>query len=105
MKGPKTQKPVVIVGKGITFDTGGISLKPSANMEEMKMDMSGGAAALGAMMAVAALKMKVNLVVLVPATENMPDGAATKPGDVATGPFWRDDGDYKHRRRRTLDPL
>ena len=85
MKGPKNQKPIVIVGKGITFDTGGISIKPSASMEEMKMDMSGGAAALGAMMAVAALKMKVNLVVLVPTTENMPDGAAIKPGDVATG--------------------
>ena len=85
MKGPKNQKPIVIVGKGITFDTGGISLKPSGSMEEMKMDMSGGAAALGVMMAVASQKMKVNLVVLVPATENMPDGAAIKPGDVATG--------------------
>lgn len=84
-KGPKSQKPIVLVGKGLTFDTGGISIKPSANMEEMKSDMSGGAAVLGAMRAVAALKLKVNLVCLIPSTENMPSSAAIKPGDVATG--------------------
>ncbi|VAX22764.1 Cytosol aminopeptidase PepA [hydrothermal vent metagenome] len=85
MKGPKSQRPVVLVGKGLTFDTGGISLKPSGNMEEMKSDMSGGAAVIGAMRAAAALDMKVNLVGLVPATENMPGGSAVKPGDVVTG--------------------
>lgn len=85
MKGPKGQKPIVLVGKGLTFDTGGISLKPSANMEEMKSDMSGGAAVIGAMRAAAALGLKVNLVGLVPSTENMPGGSATKPGDVVKG--------------------
>jgi leucyl aminopeptidase len=85
MKGPKSQKPIVVVGKGLTFDTGGISIKPSASMEDMKMDMSGGAAALGVMRAVASLKLAVNLVVLVPSTENMPSSTAVKPGDVATG--------------------
>jgi len=84
MKGPKSQKPIVIVGKGLTFDTGGISLKPSGDMHEMKSDMSGGAAVLGILRAAASLKLKVNLVGLVPATENMPGGQATKPGDVLT---------------------
>ncbi|VAX20879.1 Cytosol aminopeptidase PepA [hydrothermal vent metagenome] len=84
MKGPRSQKPIVIVGKGLTFDTGGISLKPSGDMHEMKSDMSGGAAVLGALQAAAMLKLKVNLVGLVPATENMPGGQATKPGDVLT---------------------
>ena len=78
----KTEPPVVIVGKGITFDTGGISLKPSANMDEMKMDMSGGAVTIGTLQAVAALKLKVNVVGLVPAAENMPGGSAIKPGDI-----------------------
>ncbi|PIQ96789.1 MAG: leucyl aminopeptidase [Nitrospinae bacterium CG11_big_fil_rev_8_21_14_0_20_56_8] len=78
----KTQPPVVIVGKGITFDTGGISLKPPANMDEMKMDMSGGAATLGTLQAVASLKVKANVVGIVPATENMPGGSAIKPGDI-----------------------
>ncbi len=82
--GPKKQAPVVIVGKGITFDTGGISLKPSANMGEMKMDMSGGAATIGAMQAVASLKLPINVVGLVPAAENMPSGTAIKPGDILT---------------------
>ncbi|MGK7345730.1 MAG: leucyl aminopeptidase [Candidatus Nitrospinota bacterium M3_3B_026] len=85
MKGPKKQKPIVLVGKGLTFDTGGISLKPSASMEQMKSDMSGGAAVIAAMRAAAALNLKVNLVGLVPATENMPGSSATKPGDVVTG--------------------
>ncbi len=85
MKGPKTKKPIVLVGKGLTFDTGGISIKPSGDMHEMKSDMSGGAAVLGAMRAAAALKLKANLVGLVPSTENMPGGSATKPGDVLTG--------------------
>jgi len=80
--GPKKQAPIAIVGKGITFDTGGISLKPSAGMGEMKMDMSGGAATIGALQAVASLKLPINVVGLVPAAENMPGGAAIKPGDI-----------------------
>lgn len=78
------ERPVVLVGKGITFDSGGISLKPGAGMEEMKTDMAGGAAVLGAMEAAAGLKLPVNLVVIVPTAENMPDGKAYKPGDVVT---------------------
>jgi leucyl aminopeptidase len=73
-----------LVGKGVTFDTGGISLKPSASMEEMKMDMSGAAAVLEAVGAIAELGLGVNLVAVVPATENMPSGTAIKPGDVIT---------------------
>ena len=84
MGGKKSQAPVVIVGKGVTFDTGGISLKPGANMDEMKYDMSGGAVALGVLQAAAGLKLPVNVVGLVPATENMPGGSAIKPGDILT---------------------
>jgi len=73
-----------LVGKGVTFDTGGISLKPSAAMHEMKMDMSGAAAVLEAVGAIAELKLPVNLVAVVPSTENMPSGTAIKPGDVIT---------------------
>jgi leucyl aminopeptidase len=73
-----------LVGKGVTFDTGGISLKPSASMEEMKMDMSGAAAVLEAVAAIAELGLAVNLLAVVPATENMPSGSAIKPGDVVT---------------------
>jgi len=84
-KGGKAgERPVALVGKGITFDSGGISLKPSAGMDEMKMDMSGGAAVIGAMQAIASLKLPVNVVGLVPAAENMPSGTAIKPGDVVT---------------------
>ncbi len=81
---PKTQAPVVLVGKGITFDTGGISIKPAAEMDEMKFDMGGAAGVLGTLRAVAQLKPKLNLVVLVPTCENMPGGRAVKPGDVVT---------------------
>jgi len=77
-------KPVALVGKGVTFDTGGISLKPSGAMDEMKFDMCGAAAVLGTMEAVARLKLPLNVVALVPATENMPDGNATRPGDIVT---------------------
>jgi leucyl aminopeptidase len=73
-----------LVGKGVTFDTGGISIKPSAGMHEMKMDMSGAAAVLEAVAAVAELGLAVELVAVVPATENMPSGTAIKPGDVIT---------------------
>jgi len=78
----KKQKPVVIVGKGITFDTGGISIKPSADMDQMKFDMCGAASVLGTFRAIAELGSKINLVGLVPACENMPSGRATKPGDI-----------------------
>lgn len=76
------QKPVVLVGKGVTFDTGGISIKPSANMGEMKADMTGSAVVISVMGAIAKLKLKLNVVGLVPATDNMPSGSAYKPGDV-----------------------
>jgi leucyl aminopeptidase len=79
---PKTQAPVVLVGKGITFDTGGISIKPAGEMDEMKFDMGGAASVLGTLRAVAELKPKLNLVVIVPTCENMPGGRAVKPGDV-----------------------
>jgi leucyl aminopeptidase len=75
-------RPLALVGKGITFDTGGISIKPAAGMEEMKGDMSGGASVIAAMSAIARLKPRVNVVGIVPATENMPGGSAIKPGDV-----------------------
>ncbi len=75
-------KALGLIGKGITFDTGGISIKPAAGMEEMKGDMSGGAAVIAAMIAIAQLKPKINVTAIVPATENMPGGNATRPGDV-----------------------
>jgi len=78
------EPPVVLVGKGITFDTGGISIKPAAEMDEMKFDMGGAASVLGTFRAVAQLKARVNLVGLIPACENMPSGRAVKPGDVVT---------------------
>ncbi|HEY8878117.1 MAG TPA: leucyl aminopeptidase [Roseateles sp.] len=80
----KTVAPVVLVGKGITFDTGGISLKPGAEMDEMKFDMGGAASVIGTLRAVAELKPKLNLVMIVAACENMPSGHAVKPGDVVT---------------------
>jgi leucyl aminopeptidase len=78
---------VVLVGKGVTFDTGGISIKPAQSMEEMKYDMSGAAAVLGAFEAIGRLKPKVHVVGLIPATENMPSGTAVKPGDVIKSHF------------------
>lgn len=82
--GEDDARPVVLVGKGVTFDSGGISIKPSQKMEEMKYDMSGAAAVLGAMQAMARLRPRINVVALVPATENLPSGRAIKPGDVLT---------------------
>lgn len=79
-----SKKPIVFVGKGLTFDSGGISIKPSAGMEEMKYDMCGGANVIGTLLAIAQLKLKVNAVALVASTENMPGPAAMKPGDVLT---------------------
>ena len=73
-----------LIGKGVTFDTGGISIKPSAAMHEMKMDMSGAAAVLESVAAIAELELPVDLIAVVPSTENMPSGTAIKPGDVIT---------------------
>jgi leucyl aminopeptidase len=80
----KKVKPVVLVGKGITFDTGGISLKPAGEMDEMKYDMSGAGSVLGTLRALAGMRAPVNVIGLIPACENMPGGSATKPGDVVT---------------------
>ncbi|MDD5250738.1 MAG: leucyl aminopeptidase [Rhodocyclaceae bacterium] len=80
--GMPDDKPVVLVGKGITFDTGGISLKPAPEMDEMKYDMSGAASVFGTMKAAAQMKLPLNLVVVVPTTENMPGGGASRPGDI-----------------------
>ena len=80
----KTIKPVVLVGKGVTFDSGGISLKPGAKMDEMKYDMCGAASVFGVMEVLAQLQPKLNVIGLVPAVENLPSGRATKPGDVVT---------------------
>ncbi len=82
--GKKTDAPVVLVGKGITFDSGGISLKPGAEMDEMKYDMCGAASVLGVMRAAAELKLPLNLVGVIPSCENLPDGLAVKPGDIVT---------------------
>ncbi|MSR15126.1 MAG: leucyl aminopeptidase [Gammaproteobacteria bacterium] len=79
-----TAKPIVLVGKGVTFDSGGISIKPAAAMDEMKFDMTGAACVLGIMKSVAELELPINVVGVAPATENLPDGAASKPGDVVT---------------------
>ena len=80
----KSEAPVVLVGKGITFDSGGISLKPAPEMDEMKFDMGGAASVLGTFHALAALQPRINVVGLIPACENLPDGNAVKPGDVVT---------------------
>ncbi|MDO9315487.1 MAG: leucyl aminopeptidase [Burkholderiaceae bacterium] len=81
---PKSQAPVVLVGKGITFDTGGISIKPSAEMDEMKYDMGGAASVLGTLRAIAEIKPKLNVIGIIPSCDNMPSGHAVKPGDVVT---------------------
>jgi leucyl aminopeptidase len=80
----KAKKPLVLVGKGITFDTGGVSLKPAGEMDEMKFDMSGAASVLGALRALAGVKAPLNVIGIIPTCENMPGGAASKPGDVVT---------------------
>ena len=81
---PKSRDWYAIVGKGITFDSGGISIKPASGMSEMKMDMAGAAAVIGTMQALASLKVPVNVVGIAPSTENLPSGSAYKPGDVVT---------------------
>ena len=78
----RSEKDITLVGKGITFDTGGISIKPAEHMHKMKGDMAGAAAVIGAMYAIAALKPAINVTVLVPTTENMPSGTAYRPGDI-----------------------
>ena len=80
--GKKGDAPIALVGKGLTFDSGGISIKPAEKMDEMKTDMSGGAAVMAVVMAAADLKLPINIVGLIPATENMPGGSALKPGDI-----------------------
>ena len=82
--GARGAAPVALVGKGVTFDTGGISLKPGAGMDEMKYDMCGAASVFGALVTAAELKLPINIVGLIPAVENMPSGKATKPGDIVT---------------------
>ena len=82
--GDESQKPIVLVGKGLTFDAGGISLKPSVGMDEMKYDMCGGASVLGVMKALAELRSPINVTGVIPSSENLPDGAANKPGDIVT---------------------
>jgi leucyl aminopeptidase len=82
--GDKNNKPIVLIGKGLTFDAGGISLKPGLGMDEMKYDMCGGAAVLGTILAAAEMDLPLNIVGLIPASENLPDGDANKPGDILT---------------------
>lgn len=84
LKGDKKDKPVVLVGKGITFDTGGISIKPSAEMDEMKYDMCGAASVLGTFKTIAEMDLPLNVIGIIPTCENMPDGRAVRPGDVVT---------------------
>ncbi len=84
MAGPSSSKPIVLVGKGVTFDAGGISLKPAAKMDEMKFDMCGAASVFGAVKMAAELALPINLVGVVPSSENLPDGHANRPGDIVT---------------------
>lgn len=80
--GTSSKAPIAFVGKGVTFDAGGISIKPSAQMDEMRADMGGAACVVASMKAAAEMKLKVNIVGLIPLTENLPSGTATKPGDL-----------------------
>jgi leucyl aminopeptidase len=82
MKGPRNQKPVALIGKGVTFDTGGISIKPAGGMEDMKWDMGGAGAVVGAMRLIAGRNAKANVIAVCALVENMPDGNAQRPGDV-----------------------
>ena len=82
--GKENSRPVVLIGKGLTFDAGGISIKPSASMDEMKYDMCGGASVLGTLQACAELDLPINVIGIVPSSENLPDGDANKPGDIVT---------------------
>jgi leucyl aminopeptidase len=82
LRGKAKAAPLVLVGKGVTFDSGGISIKPGAGMDEMKFDMCGAASVLGTLKAAAALDLPINLIGVIPASENLPDGNAVKPGDI-----------------------
>ncbi|MFB3116386.1 MAG: leucyl aminopeptidase, partial [Gammaproteobacteria bacterium] len=82
--GNKKEKPFVLVGKGVTFDAGGISLKPAAEMDEMKYDMCGAASVFGTITAIVQMRLPINVIGIIPTTENMPGGNATKPGDIVT---------------------
>ena len=82
LRGPKNKKPIILVGKGITFDAGGISIKPSPDMDEMKYDMCGAATVLGTMKTIGELNLPLNIIFLIPSCENLPDGNAVKPGDI-----------------------
>ncbi|MGH8505667.1 MAG: leucyl aminopeptidase, partial [Stenotrophobium sp.] len=84
LHGPKDEKPVALVGKGLTFDAGGISIKPAAQMDEMKFDMCGGGSVFGTLRAIAELKLPINVVGVVPSSENLINGEASKPGDIVT---------------------
>ncbi|MBC3831317.1 leucyl aminopeptidase [Undibacterium amnicola] len=84
MGGKAKDAPIVLVGKGITFDSGGISLKPGAGMDEMKYDMGGAGSVLGTMRAIGEMKLKLNVIAVIPTCENMPSGSATRPGDIVT---------------------
>ena len=95
----RARRPVAFIGKGVTFDTGGISIKPAGGMEDMKWDMAGAGAVIGLMAALAGRKAKVNAVGLVGLVENMPSGNAQRPGDVVKTLFGPDDRGDQHRRR------
>ena len=102
--GPGGGPPVVLVGKGVTFDSGGISIKPAANMEDMKFDKSGASAVLGTFEVIGRLKPKINVVGLIPATENLPSGTAAQTGRRREESLRQDHRDHQHRRRRPSDP-
>ncbi len=101
----RSQAPVVLVGKGITFDTGGISIKPAAEMDEMKYDMGGAASVLGTLRAIAELKPKLNLVCLIPACDNMPERLGRQAGRCGDQHVGADDRDPEYRRRGPADPV
>ncbi len=82
--GNEDEAPIVLVGKGVTFDSGGISLKPGAKMDEMKYDMCGAGSVIGTIHTIASLQLPINVIGVIPAVENMPSGRASKPGDIVT---------------------
>ena len=98
--GKRGAEPIAFIGKGVCFDTGGISIKPAQGMEDMKGDMAGAACVVGLMHALAARKAKVNAVGAIGLVENMPDGKAQRPGDIVTTMSGTDDRNHQHRRRR-----
>ena len=103
--GNERAKTLAVVGKGITFDSGGISIKPAEHMEHMRHDMTGAAAVVGFIQAAADLKLPVNIIGIFAATENLPSGSAYKPGDVFKTYQRHDHRDRQHRRRGPRDPV